>query len=81
MGRNPFDTGRSVNSPAHKAYALLALAALLAGAAHLRHMLNLETVNTYEGTEDVHRLIIGKDITGWGAFGHWAGPRRPRRRR
>jgi glutaryl-CoA dehydrogenase len=35
----------------------------------IRHMLNMETVNTYEGTEDVHRLIIGKDITGWSAFG------------
>ncbi len=35
----------------------------------IRHMLNLETVNTYEGTEDVHRLIIGKDITGFSAFG------------
>jgi glutaryl-CoA dehydrogenase len=34
----------------------------------IRHMLNLETVNTYEGTEDVHKLIIGKDITGWDAF-------------
>jgi glutaryl-CoA dehydrogenase len=35
----------------------------------IRHMLNLETVNTYEGTEDVHKLIIGKDVTGWDAFG------------
>ena len=35
----------------------------------MRHMLNLETVNTYEGTEDIHRLIIGKDITGFDAFG------------
>jgi len=35
----------------------------------IRHMLNLETVNTYEGTEDVHRLILGRDITGWDAFG------------
>ena len=34
----------------------------------IRHMLHLETVNTYEGTEDVHRLIIGKDITGHDAF-------------
>jgi glutaryl-CoA dehydrogenase len=34
----------------------------------IRHMLNLETVKTYEGTEDVHRLIIGKDITGHDAF-------------
>jgi glutaryl-CoA dehydrogenase len=35
----------------------------------IRHVLNLETVNTYEGTGDVHRLIIGKDITGDDAFG------------
>lgn len=34
----------------------------------IRHMLNLESVNTYEGTEDIHRLIIGRDITGWDAF-------------
>lgn len=34
----------------------------------IRHMLNLETVNTYEGTEDIHRLIIGKDVTGISAF-------------
>ncbi len=30
----------------------------------IRHMLNLETVNTYEGTHDMHTLIIGRDITG-----------------
>ena len=34
----------------------------------IRHMLNLETVNTYEGTEDVHKLIIGREVTGIGAF-------------
>lgn len=33
-----------------------------------RHMLNLESVNTYEGTEDIHRLIIGNHITGIPAF-------------
>lgn len=33
-----------------------------------RHMLNLESVNTYEGTEDIHRLIIGQKITGIPAF-------------
>ncbi len=33
-----------------------------------RHMQNLETVNTYEGTEDIHRLILGKHITGISAF-------------
>jgi glutaryl-CoA dehydrogenase len=35
----------------------------------IRHMLNLETVNTYEGTHDIHALIIGRDITGLDAFG------------
>jgi glutaryl-CoA dehydrogenase len=34
----------------------------------IRHMLNLETVNTYEGAEDVHRLTIGRDVTGLNAF-------------
>jgi glutaryl-CoA dehydrogenase len=34
----------------------------------IRHMLNLETVNTYEGTFDVHTLILGRDITGFSAF-------------
>ena len=34
----------------------------------IRHLLNLETVNTYEGTEDINGLIVGKDITGLAAF-------------
>ncbi|MBU6207109.1 MAG: acyl-CoA dehydrogenase [Alphaproteobacteria bacterium] len=34
----------------------------------LRHALNLETVNTYEGTHDVHALILGRAITGLQAF-------------
>ncbi|PZN10876.1 MAG: acyl-CoA dehydrogenase, partial [Bacillota bacterium] len=34
----------------------------------IRHMLNLETVDTYEGTYDVHTLIVGRDITGMNAF-------------
>lgn len=34
----------------------------------IRHMLNLESVNTYEGTEDVHTLAIGREITGINAF-------------
>ena len=33
-----------------------------------RHMTNLESVNTYEGTEDIHRLILGSHITGIQAF-------------
>jgi glutaryl-CoA dehydrogenase len=35
----------------------------------IRHVMNLEAVNTYEGTADIHALIIGKAITGMGAFG------------
>jgi glutaryl-CoA dehydrogenase len=34
----------------------------------MRHMLNLETVNTYEGAHDIHALIIGRGITGLSAF-------------
>ena len=34
----------------------------------LRHAINLETVNTYEGTHDVHGLILGRAITGIAAF-------------
>ena len=34
----------------------------------IRHALNLETVNTYEGTHDVHALILGRAITGLQAF-------------
>ena len=35
----------------------------------IRHVLNLETVNTYEGTHDVHALILGRAQTGLSAFG------------
>jgi len=34
----------------------------------IRHMLNLETVSTYEGTHDMHTLILGRDITGLDAI-------------
>ncbi|CAD8088826.1 unnamed protein product [Paramecium primaurelia] len=34
----------------------------------IRHMVNLETVNTYEGASDVHALILGRGITGIQAF-------------
>ena len=34
----------------------------------IRHLLNLETVNTYEGTHDVHALILGRAQTGIQAF-------------
>jgi len=34
----------------------------------IRHMVNLEVVNTYEGTHDIHALILGRGITGIAAF-------------
>jgi glutaryl-CoA dehydrogenase len=35
----------------------------------IRHMLNLESVFTYEGTDNVHKLVLGRHITGINAFG------------
>jgi len=34
----------------------------------MRHMMNMESVITYEGTHDVHLLITGMDVTGLNAF-------------
>jgi glutaryl-CoA dehydrogenase len=34
----------------------------------MRHMMNLESVITYEGTHDIHLLITGLDVTGLNAF-------------
>jgi len=34
----------------------------------MRHVVNLETVNTYEGTHDIHALILGRAQTGIAAF-------------
>lgn len=34
----------------------------------IRHCMNLESVNTYEGTHDIHALILGKSITGYSSF-------------
>lgn len=35
-----------------------------------RHLMNLEVVNTYEGTHDIHALILGRAQTGIAAFGN-----------
>jgi len=34
----------------------------------MRHMNNLESVITYEGTHEVHTLVVGQDVTGENAF-------------
>jgi glutaryl-CoA dehydrogenase len=34
----------------------------------IRHLLNLESVSTYEGTHEIHTLVLGKALTGEAAF-------------
>ncbi|MCS7058016.1 MAG: acyl-CoA dehydrogenase family protein [Meiothermus sp.] len=41
----------------------------------IRHMLNLETVDTYEGTHDIHTLILGRELTGENALGESPRPK------
>jgi glutaryl-CoA dehydrogenase len=47
---------------------LLGANGILAEYQAMRHMTNLESVYTYEGTHDIHTLILGQDITGISAF-------------
>ena len=53
---------------ARNARDLLGAHGILADHAAMRHMMNLETVRTYEGTHDVHMLILGEHITGMRAI-------------
>jgi glutaryl-CoA dehydrogenase len=48
---------------------ILGAAGISAEFVPVRHMLNLESVITYEGTETVHQLVVGKELTGVNAFG------------
>ena len=54
---------------AREARRLLGANGILAEYASMRHMANLESVYTYEGTHDIHTLILGQAITGMNAFG------------
>jgi glutaryl-CoA dehydrogenase len=53
---------------ARKARDILGAAGITDRYSVIRHLMNLETVYTYEGTHDIHTLIIGRDITGLDAF-------------
>src|SRR5918912_863339 len=53
---------------AREARRLLGANGILAEYTSMRHMANLESVYTYEGTHETHTLILGQSITGWGAF-------------
>ena len=59
---------RSAIEIARDARDLLGGAGILAEYAPIRHALNLESVITYEGTETVHQLVIGRELTGINAF-------------
>ena len=54
---------------ARKARDILGAAGITDRYSVIRHLMNLETVYTYEGTHDIHALIVGRDITGISAFG------------
>ncbi|MDI3297657.1 MAG: acyl-CoA dehydrogenase family protein [Bacillota bacterium] len=54
---------------ARQARAILGASGISLEYASIRHMLNLETVETYEGTYEVHTLALGRTITGFNAFG------------
>jgi glutaryl-CoA dehydrogenase len=47
---------------------MLGAAGISAEYVPIRHMLNLESVNTYEGTESIHQLSVGRELTGLSAF-------------
>ena len=53
---------------AREARRLLGANGILAEYASMRHMANLESVYTYEGTHDIHTLVLGQAITGLSAF-------------
>ncbi len=63
--RNNVDIATNI---AREARRLLGANGILAEYSALRHMANLESVYTYEGTHDVHSLVLGQAITGLGAF-------------
>ena len=53
---------------AREARRILGANGILAEYGALRHMANLESVYTYEGTHDIHTLVLGQAVTGLGAF-------------
>jgi glutaryl-CoA dehydrogenase len=63
--RNNVDMATDV---AREARRLLGANGILVEYSAMRHMANLESVYTYEGTHDVHGLILGQDVTGIAAF-------------
>jgi glutaryl-CoA dehydrogenase len=72
----PFQVSMAKRNACHEALEIARAARDMLGAngvSHeyqtMRHMCNLESVKTYEGTHDIHTLILGRAITGLDAFG------------
>ncbi|WP_244857523.1 acyl-CoA dehydrogenase family protein [Agromyces archimandritae] len=53
---------------AHQARSILAGDGITSAFPVMRHAANLESVRTYEGTDEIHQLVIGRELTGLGAF-------------
>ena len=68
MTAAPADTGRSVQRLDGRLRDLLAGNGLLLENHVVRHMTDMEVVSTYEGTDSIQALLVGRDITGISAF-------------
>lgn len=66
MGKR--DNVRAALNGARSAREILGASGITLDYHAIRHMLNLETVDTYEGTYDVHTLVLGREITGFDAL-------------
>jgi glutaryl-CoA dehydrogenase len=64
-----FDNVRMALEVARTARSVLGASGIILEYPVIRHMNNLESVYTYEGTNEIHTLIMGQAITGVGAFG------------
>jgi glutaryl-CoA dehydrogenase len=62
------DNVRAAQRVARAARDLLGGNGILTEYASIRHLLNLESVSTYEGTDAIHTLVLGREITGHSAF-------------
>ena len=62
------ENARSALNAARSAREILGGSGITLDYSVIRHMLNMETVDTYEGTHDIHTLVIGRDITGQNAL-------------
>jgi len=64
-----FDNVRMAREVARTARSILGANGITLEYPVMRHMNNLESVYTYEGTHEIHQLILGQAITGLSAFG------------